>query len=111
MGPHGIYWPSHAPKRRRNGSREHPKVLRRNKMSDASTGNGKVVVNRAMSLDGFIAGRGDAMDWVAEFVAPDDLREQAAATGAMLVGRRTADVGERLEAEEPGSVDYPFSGP
>jgi len=29
----------------------------------------------------------------------------------MLVGRRTADVGERMEAEKPGSVDYPFSGP
>jgi dihydrofolate reductase len=80
-------------------------------MSDTSTGQGKVVVNRAMSLDGFIAGPGDAMDWVAEFVPPDELREQAAATGAMLVGRRTADVGDRMEAEEPGSVDYPFAGP
>jgi dihydrofolate reductase len=80
-------------------------------MSDTGTGNGKVVVNRAMSLDGFIAGAGDAMDWVAEFVPPDDLREQAAAAGAMLVGRRTADVGSRMEAEKPGSVDYPFSGP
>ena len=30
---------------------------------------------------------------------------------AMLVGRRTWEVGERMEAEEPGSVDYPFSGP
>ena len=40
-------------------------------MSDTSTGNGKVVVNRSMSLDGFIAGPGDAMDWISEFVAPD----------------------------------------
>jgi dihydrofolate reductase len=80
-------------------------------MSDTGTVTGKVVVNRAMSLDGFIAGPDDAMDWVAEFVEPDDLREQAAATGAMLVGRRTADVGERMEAEQPGRVDYPFSGP
>jgi dihydrofolate reductase len=80
-------------------------------MSDTSTGNGKVVVNRAMSLDGFIAGPGDAMDWVADFVAPDDLRKQAAATGAMLVGRRTDDVGRGMEADKPGSVDYPFSGP
>lgn len=31
--------------------------------------------------------------------------EIAAATGAMLVGRRTADVGARMEAEKPGSVD------
>ena len=37
---------------------------------DTSTGNGKVVVNRAMSLDGFIAGPGDAMDWIFDFMAP-----------------------------------------
>jgi dihydrofolate reductase len=80
-------------------------------MSDTSSGHGKVVVNRAMSLDGFIAGPGDAMDWIADFLAPDEFRDQAATTGAMLVGRRTADVGDRMEAEKPGSVDYPFSGP
>jgi dihydrofolate reductase len=84
-------------------------------MSDTTTGN-KVVVNRAMSLDGFIAASGHVMDWgsgrqVADFVAPDDFAEIAAATGAMLVGRRTAEVGARMEAEKPGSVDYPFSGP
>ena len=77
---------------------------------------GKVVVNRCMSLDGFIAGPGDSMDWgdgraLADFVAPDDVAEIAAATGAMLVGRRTWEVGERMQTEEPGSVDYPFSGP
>ena len=85
-------------------------------MSDTSTGIGKVVVNRSMSLDGFIAGPGHSMDWgagrpLADFVAPDDLREIAAATGAMLIGRRTWEVGEQMESEEPGSVDYPFSGP
>ncbi len=73
--------------------------------------NGKVVVNRAVSLDGFIAGPGDSMDWVGEFLGPKELGEQAAQTGAMLVGRRTSDVGDRMQAEEPGSVDYPFSGP
>lgn len=83
-------------------------------MSD--TGTGKVVVNRAMSLDGFIAAPGHVMDWgggraLADFVDPDDFREVAAATGAMLVGRRTMEVGERMRAEEPDSVDYPFSGP
>ena len=56
-------------------------------MSDRSTGNGKVVVNRAMSLDGFIAGPGGAMDWVFDFLAPDQFPEIAAATGAMLIGR------------------------
>ena len=80
-------------------------------MSDTSTGSGKVVVIRAMSLDGFIAGPGHAMDWIAGALPADEIREQAAATGAMLVGRRTADVGDRMEAEKPGSVDYPFSGP
>ena len=51
-------------------------------MSDTSTGTGKVVVNRSMSLDGFIAGPGDTMDWVFDFVAPDEFPEIAAATGA-----------------------------
>lgn len=77
---------------------------------------GKVVVNRCMSLDGFIAGPGHAMDWgggraLADFVAPDDFAEIAAATGAMLVGRRTWEVGDRMKAEQPDSVDYPFAGP
>jgi len=85
-------------------------------MSDTSTGNRKVVVNRCMSLDGFIAAAGHVMDWgegrqMHDFVAPAEIREQAAATGAMLVGRRTSDVGDRMEAEKPGRVDYPFFGP
>ena len=86
------------------------------KMSESSTANGKVVVNRSMSLDGFIAGPGHRMDWgggrrLADFVAPGDVAEIAAATGAMLIGRRTWDVGSKMEAEDSGSVDYPFSGP
>jgi dihydrofolate reductase len=79
---------------------------------------GKVVVNRAMSLDGYIAAPGDAMDWIFGFVVPTPawLAEIAAATGAMLVGRRTTEVGDRMEAEnEPGTESrgegYPFSGP
>jgi dihydrofolate reductase len=84
-------------------------------MSGTSIGSGKVVVNRSMSLDGFIAGAGGTMDWgagrPADFVAPEDLREIAAATGAMLIGRRTWDIGDKMEADEAGSVDYPFAGP
>src|SRR6478672_8607453 len=85
-------------------------------MNDKSTGHGKVVVNRCMSLDGFIAAAGHVMDWGAgrqlgDFVGRDEFHEIAAATGAMLVGRRTSDVGDRMQAEKPGSVDYPFSGP
>ena len=79
---------------------------------------GKVVVNRSMSLDGFIAGPGDAMDWIFDFVRSDApwLTEIAAATGAMLVGRRTDEVGDRMDAEgergaSSGDDGYPFSGP
>ena len=69
-----------------------------------------------MSLDGFIAGPGDSMDWgggrpLANYVAQEDFAQAAAATGAMLIGRRTWEVGARMQAEKPGSVDYPFSGP
>src|SRR2546421_12077482 len=72
---------------------------------------GKVVVNRSMSLDGFIAGPGDAMDWVFDFMAPDEFPEVAAATGAMLIGRRTYEVGNMMKAANPSDVGYPFSGP
>src|SRR3954451_12244567 len=79
---------------------------------------GKVVVNRSMSLDGLIAGPGDAMDWIFDFVTPDAawLTKIAAATGAMLVGRWTDEVGDRMEAnKEPGLASshefYPFYGP
>src|SRR6185312_13989196 len=79
---------------------------------------GKVVVNRSMSLDGFIAAPDDAMDWIFDFMAPDAaaVTETAAATGAMLVGRRTTEVGSRMAANQeqetvPRAEGYPFSGP
>src|ERR1700744_3518502 len=76
-----------------------------------ATGPGRVVVNRSMSLDGFIAGPGDAMDWIFDFVAPDEFPDIAAATGAMLVGRRTYEVGKKMATDNPNEVGYPFSGP
>ncbi len=79
---------------------------------------GKVVVNRAISLDGFIAGPGDAMDWIFDFMVPVPSWQVpiAAATGAMLVGRRTVEVGERMAAAKEGGFassdeGYPFYGP
>jgi dihydrofolate reductase len=85
---------------------------------NTNTGTGKVIVSRSMSLDGFIAGPGDAMDWIFDFVPPDAawLTETAAATGAMLIGRRTGEVGDRMEANnDRGTASrgegYPFSGP
>ena len=85
-------------------------------MTDTSGGTGKVVVNRSISLDGFIAGPGDAMDWIFDSVAPNEFPEIAAATGAMLIGRRTYEVAKRMDAGSgPGSASsgarYPFSGP
>jgi dihydrofolate reductase len=86
-------------------------------VQSTSTGNGKVVVNRSMSLDGFIAGPGHAMGWVFDFVAPDEFPDIAAATGAMLIGRRTYEVGKRgVETASRGKVsgeDYGggWSGP
>jgi len=67
---------------------------------DTNTGSGKVVVNRTMSVDGFTAGPGDAMDWIFDFIAPieEEFPEIMAATGAMLIGRRTYEVGKRMAA-------------
>jgi hypothetical protein len=48
-----------------------------------------------MSLDGSIAGPGQATDWVFGYVTPDEFPEIMTATGAMLVGRRTYEVGKR----------------
>jgi dihydrofolate reductase len=78
---------------------------------DTSTGNGKVVVNRCMSLDGFTAGPGDAMDWVFDFMAPIEsaFPEIMAATGAMLVGRRTYEVGKRM-TDDPSEVTPAYDG-
>lgn len=76
-----------------------------------SDGTGKVVVNRAMSLDGYIAGPGDEMGWIGDLAPHDEAAKVAAATGAMLIGRRTWDVGERMRADNPDITDYPFTGP
>ena len=73
-------------------------------MSDTSTGTGKVVVNRAMSLDGFIAGPDHAMDWILDLMSADAFPEVMAATGAMLIGRGTYEVGKQM-ADEDATYD------
>ena len=69
-------------------------------MSDTDTGMGKVVVNRAMSLDGFIAGPGDSMDCIVEHVKDNPFPEVMEATGAMLIGRGTHEVAKRMAPED-----------
>lgn len=66
---------------------------------------GKVVVQAAMSLDGFIAGPGHTMDWVFEYTGPDEFPEIVRATGAMLSGRNCYDVGKR-DAGKPSGEAY-----
>jgi dihydrofolate reductase len=82
-------------------------------VAGTGTGNGKVVVNRCMSLDGFTAGPGDAMDWIFDCMrggVEEQFPEIMAATGAMLIGRRTYEVGKRL-AGEPGREPGYDGGP
>ena len=69
-------------------------------MSDTSTSTGKVVVNRAMSLDGFIAGPDHAMDWILDLISAAAFPEVMAATGAMLIGRGTYEVGKQMADED-----------
>jgi dihydrofolate reductase len=71
---------------------------------------GKVVVNRAMSLDGFIAGPGHTMDWIFDFLTPDAFPEVMAATGAMLIGRRTYEVGKQMADEHGNDEDRNYEG-
>ena len=63
-----------------------------------------------MSLDGFIAGPGDDMQWVFDVdgAEGETADEVVRATGALLVGRRTQDVEDRLQ---PGFYGGSFQGP
>jgi dihydrofolate reductase len=70
-----------------------------------TTSDGRVVVQAAMSVDGFIAGPDHDMDWVFGFTTPDEFPDIVAATGAMLSGRRSYDVGQR-DAGKPSGEAY-----
>ena len=67
---------------------------------------GKLLWHVTMSLDGFIAGRGDTMDWVFKRAAgPDaDVTEVLLTLGAVLVGRRSYDIGQRAKRPEMRKV-------
>ena len=71
---------------------------------------GKVLWNTMMSLDGFIAGPNDDMQWVfgVDGGAGRTVHEVVRSTGALLVGRRTQDVEDRLQ---PGFYGGAFRGP
>jgi dihydrofolate reductase len=66
---------------------------------------GKVLVHRTMSLDGFIAGTGHALDWVFRYPAPEEAAGVVAATGTILAGRGTYEAGRRRR-DTPGGAPY-----
>jgi dihydrofolate reductase len=70
----------------------------------------KVLAHTTMSLDGFIAGPNDEMDWVFDYAGdvPSELVDEViATTGAILGGRRGYEVGRRAERPE---TSKPFGG-
>jgi dihydrofolate reductase len=70
--------------------------------------NGTVQIQASVSLDGFMAGPDDDMDWVFEHVAAGEgAIDVMAATGAILAGRRTYDVGRRSRRTE---TSEPYGG-
>jgi dihydrofolate reductase len=70
----------------------------------------KVLWHTMMSLDGFIAGPDDDMDWAFGVEGGDGgtVDEVLRSTGALLVGRRTQDVEDRLQ---PGFYGGAYQGP
>ena len=70
----------------------------------------KVIWNTMMSLDGFIAGPGDDMQWVFGVDGGEGktVGEVVRSMGALLVGRRTQDVEDRLQ---PGFYGGAYRGP
>src|SRR5215208_7803352 len=71
---------------------------------------GKLLWHTMMSLDGFIAGPGHDMDWVFEVEGGDGrtVDDVMRSIGALLVGRGTQDVEDRLK---PGFYGGAFRGP
>jgi dihydrofolate reductase len=71
---------------------------------------GKVLWHTMMSLDGFVAGPDDDMQWVfgVDGGAGETVDEVLKSTGALLIGRRTQDVEDRFQ---PGFYGGAFSGP
>ena len=75
---------------------------------------GKVLWHVTMSLDGFISGPEDAMDWVFRYAGPNrDTGDVAQTTGAVLAGRRSYDVGRApgRRPEAPKVFGGAWSGP
>ena len=71
----------------------------------------KLLWHTVLSLDGFIAGPNDDMGWVFSDIdggSGETIEEIVGSIGALLVGRRTQDVEDRLQ---PGFYGGAFRGP
>jgi dihydrofolate reductase len=79
-------------------------------MMDSTGTSAKVVWNTMMSLDGFVAGPEETMEWAFGFDSGSDSSSIRVVDrlGALLVGRRTMDVEDR---NQPGFYGGSFSGP
>ena len=73
---------------------------------------GQVLWHITMSLDGFIAGPDDEMDWVFEYDAPSPIADDVMnATGAILAGRRWYDVATSKYGGRAGIYGGAWKGP
>lgn len=75
---------------------------------------GKVIWGASMSLDGFIAGPDDDMDWIFEYSSFSNpvVVDSIQTTGAFLGGRRSYEVGRRdVGKESGGAYGGRWSGP
>lgn len=74
---------------------------------------GTVLWHVTMSLDGFIVGPADVMDWILRYSGPREasstraiMDEVVGTTGAVLMGRRSYDVGRRKGQRAEFSTVY-----
>jgi dihydrofolate reductase len=71
----------------------------------------KLIYSMSVSLDGFIAGPDDAMDWVFDYFSEESNQtagEVIETTGAIIMGRHTYEVEDRYR---PGIYGGAWSGP
>ncbi|MFX1479345.1 MAG: dihydrofolate reductase family protein [Promethearchaeota archaeon] len=70
---------------------------------------GIVLWHTSMSLDGYISGPNDSMDWVFNYSYPkDEVDEVIRTTGALLVGKRSYNVGK--DENSPPEAQKPYEG-
>jgi dihydrofolate reductase len=70
---------------------------------------GKVLWHITMSLDGFIAGPGDDMAWLADYLGPNPTADEVLAQiGALLIGNRTYQLAKTQEGRPYGGA---WTGP